>query len=191
MKIVEVELAGGPDLADLSGLPNMDEPAVSRYGVTAPNLRQRFENFNRGWDWEEQVNRSEANFEQWRHIVEVMLSFMDLVEYGVRRCVSACGKQPGTCSVCSEGGEALEKSEALPGHWSAFENLGVKGLNRCKLSRGEPRNCGQKEPRPGESAARRGSGLYIISIRRRNLNLSQAVGVGTTGGGEGGNQPGE
>jgi hypothetical protein len=55
MKIIESELAGHPDRVDLSGLPNMDEPAISRYSASTPDLLGWFKDFNEGKDWNEQV----------------------------------------------------------------------------------------------------------------------------------------
>ena len=55
LKIIEAALAGHPDRVDLSDLPNIDEPAVSRYATATPELLKRFEAFNEGKDWNEQV----------------------------------------------------------------------------------------------------------------------------------------
>ena len=55
MKIIDAALAGHPDQVDLSDLPNMDEPAISRYSASTPELLRRFKDFNDGKEWDEQV----------------------------------------------------------------------------------------------------------------------------------------
>jgi transcriptional regulator with XRE-family HTH domain len=54
-RIIEAELAGRPNQVDLTGLPNMDEPAISRYSASTPDLLRWFGKFNEGKDWDEQV----------------------------------------------------------------------------------------------------------------------------------------
>jgi hypothetical protein len=55
MSIIEAELAGRPNKVDLSGLPNMDEPAISHYSASTPDLHRWFGKFNEGKDWDNQV----------------------------------------------------------------------------------------------------------------------------------------
>ena len=55
LKIVEAALGGHPDQVNLSDLPNMDEPAISRYATSTPELLSRFKDFNDGKEWEDQV----------------------------------------------------------------------------------------------------------------------------------------
>jgi hypothetical protein len=55
MKIIEAALAGHPDRVDLSGLPKMDEPAISRYSASTPDLLDWFDDFNKDKEWDEQV----------------------------------------------------------------------------------------------------------------------------------------
>jgi hypothetical protein len=55
LKIIEAALAGHPDRVDLSDLPNIDEPAISRYSASTPELLAWFKAYNRGKDWDEQV----------------------------------------------------------------------------------------------------------------------------------------
>lgn len=47
IKIIEAALAGHPDHVDLSALPNIDEPAFSRYSASTPDLLRWFGGFNR------------------------------------------------------------------------------------------------------------------------------------------------
>ena len=54
-KIIEAALADHPDQVHLSDLPNMDEPAISRYATSTPELLARFKDFNDGKEWDEQV----------------------------------------------------------------------------------------------------------------------------------------
>jgi hypothetical protein len=55
LKIIEAALAGHPDQVDLSDLPNMAEPAISRYATSTPELLARFKDFNDGKEWDDQV----------------------------------------------------------------------------------------------------------------------------------------
>lgn len=56
LKIIEAELAGHPNQVDLSHLPNVDEPAISRYSASTPELLGWFKANNKGKEWDEQVN---------------------------------------------------------------------------------------------------------------------------------------
>lgn len=55
LRIVAAALAGAPDRVDLSALPNMDAPAVSRYGATSPGLLAWFKLWNAGKPYRDQV----------------------------------------------------------------------------------------------------------------------------------------
>ena len=55
LKIIEAALAGHPDQVDLSDLPDIDEPTLSRYSATTPDLLAWFKSFNAGKPWEAQV----------------------------------------------------------------------------------------------------------------------------------------
>jgi hypothetical protein len=55
LKIIQAELAGHPNQVDLSDLPNIDEPAISRYSASTPELLAWFKAYNKGKDCDEQV----------------------------------------------------------------------------------------------------------------------------------------
>jgi hypothetical protein len=55
LKIIEAALAGHPDQVDLSDLPNIDGPAISRYSASTPDLLAWFKSFNRGKAFDDQV----------------------------------------------------------------------------------------------------------------------------------------
>ncbi len=55
LKIIEAALAGHPDQVDLLDLPNINEPAVSRYSASTPDLLGWFNGFNEGKEWDQQV----------------------------------------------------------------------------------------------------------------------------------------
>jgi hypothetical protein len=55
LKITEAALAGHPDRVDLSDMPNIDEPAISHYSASTPNLLAWFKAFNTGKDWNDQL----------------------------------------------------------------------------------------------------------------------------------------
>ena len=54
-QIIMAELEGHPDQVDLSPLPGLDRPAVSRYSASTPALLHWFDKFNRGKPYAERV----------------------------------------------------------------------------------------------------------------------------------------
>jgi plasmid maintenance system antidote protein VapI len=55
LKIIEAALAGHPEQVDLSDLPNIEEPTLSRYSATTPDLLSWFKTFNTDKAWVDQV----------------------------------------------------------------------------------------------------------------------------------------
>jgi hypothetical protein len=54
-RIVSAALAGHPDQVDLTDLPSLDRPAVSRYAATTPQLLAWFDRYNATRPYTEQV----------------------------------------------------------------------------------------------------------------------------------------